>query len=227
MSGKTIGLWTVLEKIDAPAHVVYGKKQAWWLCRCVCGKEKAVNGVQLRIGCTRSCGCARNYSKTADNLSRSPLYQIWNRMHLKCYKKTYVHYKNYGGKGISVCDEWKSVRAFVDWGLDGWRSGHSLDIKKGFHVFSPETCYWVVRGQRSSNTKLKNRKEKYKDIIGKKFGYLTAIAEEGFVSENNRVRTKVVCLCRCGKEAFINAYHLVSGKQKSCGCKKSGRPGGS
>ena len=87
--------------------------KTYWKCKCDCGNTKYIVTQQLTSQKTKSCGCLRkeiarkNFisSHTTHNLTNTRLYDIWRSMKKRCYLKTHQAYKNYGGRGISVCDE--------------------------------------------------------------------------------------------------------------------------
>ena len=133
MTGRRFGRLEVIRREGSNK-----KGEAVWLCRCDCGGEKIVRGTKLRRGETKSCGCfeqetrVRNGHKRMQpthNMSQSRLYEVWHGMKARCYRKTHPHYKDYGGRGIIVCNEWKDdFQAFADWALS---HGYDEDAPKG------------------------------------------------------------------------------------------------
>lgn len=128
-----------------------------WLCRCDCGKEVVKNGRLLRDGRTQSCGCYRKEKiseiKTTHGDSRtSRVYSIWNGMHARCYNPRNRSYKNYGGRGISVCERWHVYENFrADMGASH-RGELSIDRypdKNG--NYEPSNCRWATHKQQSRN----------------------------------------------------------------------------
>ncbi len=103
------------------------------------------------------------------------IYNSWHNMCHRCYYPKHESYKNYGAKGVVVCEEWKTnYHSFLDWSLaNGWKPGLQLDkdIKGTGYLYSPETCLWVTRqqnrnaqkmpmGSQRSDSKLTERKVK-------------------------------------------------------------------
>jgi hypothetical protein len=105
------------------SHAKTRGKIAFWLCACDCGTEKVVNGGSLKSGHSISCGCFQKETTASRNFkhglrprgSRNKAYQVWNSMMARCYCKTSKSYKDYGAKGIRVCDEWHDAEKFVEW----------------------------------------------------------------------------------------------------------------
>jgi len=101
LKGKKFGRMTVIERYGSSSN------GATWLCKCDCGNEKIVIGRHLVNGHTSSCGCIRKHGH-----SETKVYHIWQHMKDRCYNQNHKSYKDYGGRGIVVCDEWKDIRNF-------------------------------------------------------------------------------------------------------------------
>src|ERR1019366_165842 len=102
-----------------------------WLCRCDCGKETLINTGHLkRRRKTQSCGCMKNHPSlfTTHGHSYSAIYRVWCGMIGRCLTPTAGGYKNYGGRGITVCERWRnSFAAFLDDMGPRPSSKHSID----------------------------------------------------------------------------------------------------
>lgn len=142
-----------------------------WLCKCKCGQYIIRDEYTLLKNTNHSCGCLNKLRmkkrSSKHNLYYTKIYKIWIAMKQRCYYKKYKYYKNYGGKGIKVCDEWKnSIINFYEWALkNGYEDGLSIervDINKDY---CPENCKWIPKNQQQKNTsrtklyKYKNEKE--------------------------------------------------------------------
>jgi hypothetical protein len=142
---------------------------------CKCGKIKNYPYRYLVSGNTKSCGCVRREkilaSKVTHALSGHPLYSVYQDMKRRCYDKKNGSYKNYGGRGIFVCDEWlNDVNAFVKWGMDnGYEKGLELDRKGNDSNYEPSNCRFITRDIGNRNTR--------RNI------YITAFGETKTVSE--------------------------------------------
>lgn len=141
-----------------------------WLCRCDCGKEFVTLGKSLRSGLTKSCGCyshsLRVKESTTHGLSHERLYRVWVDMKKRCYDPAFKYYKNYGGRGIAVCDEWRNdYISFRTWAME---NGYDPFAPKGLCTidridvngdYSPENCRWVdmyEQGQNKTNNRIVN-----------------------------------------------------------------------
>lgn len=123
---------------------------ALWRCICDCGKETNVSSNALRSGATLSCGCL-GVEKRARSAYRhggtgTRLYRIWDGMINRCHRKTSRNYANYGGRGITVCEEWrKDFSEFMRWALaNGYRDDLTLERKDNDIGYCPENCCWIT-----------------------------------------------------------------------------------
>lgn len=229
MSGMKIGYWTVIERCDPP-DTVRGltKKQAFWWCRCRCGTEKAVHGNTMRRGDSKSCGCygfkknsrhsniKTRYPKHHE-LRNDPFYQHWNHMMIKCYQPKTKHYKNYGGIGITVCNNWRRAPNFILWAKTiGFKKNYSLSLKNGATVFSPETVEWINKADQISRKK--RERNKTLDLTGQRFKHLTVLHKEDYRTPGGTRRNGYRCECVCGTQRLTVARDLLDGKTTSCGC---------
>lgn len=133
-------------------------KHAVWLCKCSCGTEKAIQARHLINGATKSCGCfARELTRKrsiihghAVDSKISPTYQSWRSMISRC-KYEYVNdYKNYGGRGIVVCEQWINFENFLkDMGLRPAR--YFLDRINFNGNYEPSNCRWVSAKENARN----------------------------------------------------------------------------
>ena len=128
-----------------------------WLCKCECGNEKVVQARHLRSGGIKSCGCLDRDRKTVHGLNKHSLYPTWNGMLSRCYNNTSASYKNYGQRGISVCDRWWSVKAFIDdiERLLGPRpTGCSLDRINNDGNYEPNNVRWANSVEQGQNKRI-------------------------------------------------------------------------
>lgn len=133
-------------------------KQTLWECRCDCRKTVIVHQQNLKSGHTSSCGCynsevASRALKT-HGLSGTRLYTIWHDMIYRCYNDNHRSHKDYGGKGIIVCKEWKDdFETFRNWALqNGYKDNLSIDRIDSDKNYCPENCRWATDIQQANNT---------------------------------------------------------------------------
>lgn len=134
--------------------------RAYWLCRCDCGNSKAVRYSSLVYGVTKSCGClakelsgqrCKNQEHTKKHgLSHTAQYHAWQAMVDRCTKKNHRAYKNYGGRGITVCERWLKYENFY---LDMGERPKSLSIDRinNDGNYEPSNCRWATRKVQNNN----------------------------------------------------------------------------
>lgn len=149
LTGQRFGKWLVISKGESPSGYEH---QQFWLCRCDCGTELVRKGGQLRYAekkgvaqsCQR-CGAIRH------GYTKSPEHRAWINMHDRCRRPENHAYARYGGRGISVCDRWKSFENFIaDMGHRP-TAAHSLDRIDNNGNYCPENCRWTTQITQNRN----------------------------------------------------------------------------
>lgn len=175
LTGQRFSRLTVLKRVE---NNKWGQSQ--WLCQCDCGTQTIVVATQLTSGKTKSCGC---YSRdqctshlpdtTTHHLSRTPLYCSWEQMKQRCFNSKRRDWMCYGGRGITVCDEWLSSENFFKWALEnGYEEGKTLDridVDKGYY---PENCRWATPKEQG-----RNKRNNVRVTVGGKEYVLSELAE--------------------------------------------------
>ena len=129
LSNQRFGKWTVLHRFDNPNK---HDKRTLWTCRCECGNIRNIDSYTLRSGSSKSCGCSK------DGRSKTRLYSIWIGIKDRTSCKDRPRAKDYIGRGITMCEEWKSWDSFKTWAINnGYNDTLSIDRidnNKGYSI---------------------------------------------------------------------------------------------
>ena len=162
LSGQQFGRLRVVHFVPKNERESPRKK---WLCKCECGNYIQTEAAKLNSGHTCSCGCLKNeYKESIRNLNRKynctnkRLESVYYSMIHRCYFPNDRSYHNYGGRGITVCDEWKdNFDSFAEWAFS---NGYNPDAKRGnctlerLNVnkgYCPNNCCWITNKQQQNN----------------------------------------------------------------------------
>ena len=132
--------------------------QSMWKCQCECGQYVIVRGSCLKSGNTQSCGCLRKErireSLTKHGMSKTATYSSWLHMLDRCINPNNDHYYNYGGRGITVSEQWRDsfIAFFQDMGLRP--NGLTIERKNNELGYYKENCCWATRTEQARNQRL-------------------------------------------------------------------------
>lgn len=196
LTGKIFGRLTVISR-DISKDFTKTK----WICKCECGNIVSVFSNSLMNGGTKSCKCLRNelikihplkHGETKNN-KISTEYISWRSMKSRCLNPNNPHYKNYGGRGIKICERWLGVNGFNNFISDmGYKPSlsHSLDrFPNNDGHYEPSNCRWSTEEQQNRN----RRSNRIIEFDGKKM----LLVEWGI---------------ELGVRAEMIAYHMKKGK---------------
>ena len=164
LSGKKFGRLTVIKYVKTDRFEPNGRRICKWKCQCDCGSASYVSASNLRSGSTMSCGCLRqevtsaNRKKHGFSNGRVAEYILWKAMISRCTSPRHASYKNYGGRGIKVCEKWKND--FVSFLIDvGQRPEKTLTIERinNDGDYDPGNVGWATRKEQRHNQRSRVR----------------------------------------------------------------------
>lgn len=139
LTGRRFGSLVVISRAhNSDSH------HARWFCQCDCGNTAVVYSSNLIRGHTRSCGCQKEERILKHGMCGSPEYQAYQGMIDRCFNPNNSEYRNYGGRGITVCDKWREgFEAFYSDMGDRPSSQHSLDRIDVNGNYEADNCRWA------------------------------------------------------------------------------------
>ena len=154
--GQKYGRLTVIGTTRKPNVNAY-----YWKCRCDCGNEVVCSPYKAITGHTNSCGCYKRDKTIESNKVKKKthggryerLYSIWDGMKVRCYAPTNKDYPRWGGRGVTVCDEWKNDYAkFREWAYaNGYDDKLTIDRIDPNGNYEPDNCRWITNEAQQRN----------------------------------------------------------------------------
>lgn len=156
--GRTFSRWTVI----GLARIGKGGARTW-ICQCVCGTKLDVPTHALLSGNSRSRKCLRNErlaeSRVKHGKSKTSEYNIWRGIKDRCLNPKSQQYDNYGGRGITICDEWRD--SFIDfYKYVGSKPNQKDEIDRfpdNNGNYEPGNVRWATRKQQTRNTRVNHQ----------------------------------------------------------------------
>lgn len=151
ITGKRFGRLVVIGEVERKGTRVF------WECQCDCGNRTTVESYPLRHGATNSCGCLNNEMRIARSVTHGEtetrLYRTWSHIKGRCFTPTDAAYQNYGGRGITMCEEWRNdFTSFRDWAQShGYREDLTIDRINNNGNYEPSNCRWVSQKIQNRN----------------------------------------------------------------------------
>ena len=146
----------------------YVKNLEYYLCKCDCGNECIVEKAELKRGGTKSCGCfqtetrkkifknnkfGKKYNICDNSIKNIRLYNIWIDIKKRCYNKNFWAFNRYGGRGITMCEEWKNdFMSFYNWSIaNSYQDNLTIDRVDNNGDYEPDNCRWVSMKEQCRN----------------------------------------------------------------------------
>jgi hypothetical protein len=152
LTGNRFGRLRVLERGTKSEQGHY-----LWTCSCDCGSSVQVWGTNLTSGKTKSCGCLVSATNTKHGESGTLMYHRWANMKSRCHNPNNRDYKDYGARGITVCDEW--MEDYLQFKKDMGKIPsiyHTVERKDNDIGYTPNNCKWATRLEQSKNRGKRN-----------------------------------------------------------------------
>ena len=151
-------------RLTAISEVAKRGNLRMWKCLCDCGNTAIVAGVELRRGHTKSCGCLNQENRQKAGLanrthgmSRSPEYMSWHNMMKRCLNPKHPRFPDYGGRGITVCERWRTFPNFLkDMGMKP-TTRHQIERRDNDGQYCKANCCWALPKEQAQNTRVNRR----------------------------------------------------------------------
>ena len=246
MTGQRFGRLVVVERATDDDSKSKEKIQhtSFWLCKCDCGNEIIASRIHLNDGHIRSCGClhdeASKLSNRTHGMTNTRLHAVWTNMIQRCTNPKNGKYKNYGARGICVCNEWRMFENFYHWAIE---NGYDENAEFGkctidrINVngnYCPENCRWVDNKTQMKNMTNnhwieyngeKHTLSEWEKLLGDRGKLFKSRIQKGWTVENaitapyNAVRNRYKIICEGNKFYTVGEcaeYYNVNPQTMRC-----------
>jgi hypothetical protein len=222
ISGQRFG--RVVAKTPIPKDRAEKSKHIYWNCECDCGNKFRTSATNLKTGHAKSCGCIskekasmmrRTHSATSKEAAPivRRLYRVWDGMKERCSNPNHVGFKDYGGRGIKVCEQWLNFSNFLSDMMPSYKSGLQIERMDNNGDYTPSNCTWATRKQ-----ECRNRRSNHMISFNGKIQCISAWAEE-----LNICQYKISRIIRSGRD-IIPLFQEKLFRHKSLPFSVEGQP---
>lgn len=195
--GEQYDIWEIIGECDPKISARGNKHRVAW-CKCVkCGFEKSISYDNLRNGSHGTCQNCSPFDKTGENnhlfkhgKSNTRLHRTWREMIRRCENPNCKSYKDYGTRGITICEEWRSdFMNFYNWAIsNNYNDTLTIERKDVNRGYCPENCCWIPQSAQRDNRRdtLRFNGKTLKEIAdesGLKYGSINRHYHEGDLKE--------------------------------------------
>ena len=129
------------------------QKTKYAMYKCFCGNEFKAQVQNIKNKTTKGCGCMQGKNRITHNLTNHRIYPVWNAIIARCKNPKHKQYKDYGGRGITVCEHWLNPQNFINDMYETYKEGLSIDRIENDKGYCKDNCRWVERKIQNRNTR--------------------------------------------------------------------------